>query len=166
MSEKNGRPDADLPMAVAGAARVRCFARLTTLVVMTVCAVLGGQGWTNWLIGALLGGLVVDINLGLLLRTLMKAAEWKGRSLWPTLLKFYLTFGATVVVCILVVRNQWGHPLAFLLGLLSFFIGLSLGLVSLALKAPAGILGRDADADSPEEPAIAAGSSKSEGGRS
>lgn len=130
------RTDADLPLAVAGAVRVRNCSRLATLAIMPACAAVGGLYWKDWLIGALLGGLVVEINLSLLVRTLIKASSWKGPSLWPTLLRFYLTFGATIVVCILVVRNHWGQPLAFLLGLLSFFLGLALGLISLAVKRP------------------------------
>lgn len=128
--------DKDLPLAVAGAVRVRNSARLASLGIMLACAAVGGLYWQNWLIGALLGGLVVEINLSLLVRTLIKSASWKGPSLWPTLLRFYFTFGFTIVVCILVVRNHWGNPLAFLLGLLSFFLGLALGLISLALKKP------------------------------
>lgn len=127
---------ADLPMAVAGAVRVRNCSRLAALALALACAIVGGPYWKDWLIGACLGGLVVEINLSLLVRTLIKSASWKGPSLWPTLLRFYLTFGATIMVCVLVVRNHWGQPLAFLLGLLSFFLGLALGLISLALKKP------------------------------
>lgn len=153
------RIDADLPLAIAGAERVRAFARLTALVMMVVCALLGGGEWKHWLVGALLGGLVVEINLTLLLRTLFKAADWRGRSLWPTLFRFYLAFGITIVACVLAVRNAWGHPLAFLLGLLSFFIGLSLGLLSLVIKAPAkATLPRRNSGDSPD-------ASKAGGGR-
>lgn len=130
------RADADLPLAVAGAVRVRNCSRLAALALMLACAAVGGLYWKDWLAGAFLGGLVVEINLSLLVRTLIKSVSWKGPSLWPTLLRFYLTFGATIVVCILVVRNHWGQPLAFLLGLLSFFLGLALGLISLAVKKP------------------------------
>lgn len=128
--------EADLSQLMAGAARVRSCSRLAALAIMLACAFVGGPDWKSWLTGALLGGLVVEANLSLLFRVLIKSVSWKGRSLWPTLLKFYLTFGATIVFCILVVRNHWGQPLAFLMGLLSFFLGLALGLISLALKKP------------------------------
>ena len=134
-SEANARVvDADLPRTLAGARRVRFFTRLSALAIMAACVFVGGADWPVWLVGAFLGGLVVELNLNLLLRFLDKASNWKGRSLWPTLLFFYLSFGASIVICVLVVRNHWGHPLAFLLGLFSFVIGLSLGLISLAVK--------------------------------
>ncbi len=125
--------DPQLGEAVAGARRVRWCARLAGLILLVVCAVIGGEYWGT---GAFLGWLVVELNLGLLVRTLARAPAWRGRTLWPTLARFYLTFGATVVVCILIIRNNWGHPLAFLLGLLSFFAGLVLALVSWAFKKP------------------------------
>ncbi len=122
------RPDE----AVAGARRVRWCARLAALVLAVVCVIIGGR---YWLSGALLGGLVVEINLGLITRTLSRAAGWRGRSMWSTLIWFYLCFGLTIVACVLVVRNHFGHPLAFLLGLLSFFIGLALALLSWAFSS-------------------------------
>ncbi len=125
--------DSKLLEAVAGARRVRWGSRLAGLGVAAISLVLWGR---FGLAGALLGWLVVEINLGLLVRTLIRSADWRGRSLWPTLIRFYLTFGATIVACVLIIRNHWGHPLAFLLGLLSFFAGLVLGLVSCAVKKP------------------------------
>jgi uncharacterized membrane protein YkgB len=80
---------------------------------------------------------VVEINLSLLIRVLSRSSAWRGRSLWPTIFRFYLAFGLTIAVCALVVINKWGHPLAFLLGLLSFFIGLVLALVSFVFVKPA-----------------------------
>ena len=127
------RPDGQLGEAVAGARRVRWCARSAALVIIGVCAVIGGE---EWLIGAFLGGLVVEINLSLLIRALARSANWAGRSLGPTLVRFYLIFGATVAVCLLIVRSHFGHPLAFLLGLLSFLIGLGLGLLSFAVSKP------------------------------
>ena len=126
--------DADLPRTLAGARRVRFFTRLSALALIAVCVYIGEADWPDWVIGALLGGLVVEVNLSLLLRFLARASDWKGRSIWPTLLFFYLSFGASILICVLVVRNHWGHPLAFLLGLFSFIVGLALGLVSLAVK--------------------------------
>ncbi len=126
-------PDPKPGEALAGASRVRWGARLSALAVAGVGAVLWGE---YGLAGAALGWLVVEINLGLLMRFLARAADWRGRSLWPTLIRFYLTFGATIVACVLVIRGQWGHPLAFLLGLLTFFAGLVLALVSFVIKKP------------------------------
>lgn len=125
--------DSRLPEAVAGARRVRWAARLAGLGVAGLGLLLWGE---SGLTGAFWGWLVVEVNLGLLVRTLVRSADWRGRSLWPTLIRFYLTFGATIVVCVLIIRNHWGHPLAFLLGLLSFFAGLVLGLVSCIFKKP------------------------------
>lgn len=119
---------------IAGARRLRRGARLWTAAVAVVCGFMDGL---PWFVGALLGGLVVEANLGLLLRFLSRAAEWRGTSIWPALIRFYFFFGATAVVCFLIIRNQWGHPLAFLLGLLSFFAGLVLALISLAVRKPA-----------------------------
>ena len=127
------RIDGKLGEAVAGAGRVRWCARLTALVTAGVCTAVGGE---PWLIGALLGGLVVEINLTLLIRTLTRAARWQGQSMWPTLIWFYLIFGATALVCLVVVRGGFSHPLAFLLGLLSFFIGLVLALLSFVVSKP------------------------------
>ena len=128
-------PDPQAGETAAGAKRVRAFARLSALALMAAGYIIGGE---NWLIGAFLGGLVVEINLSLLVRTLSRAADWRGKSLRPTLFRFYLSFGATIVVCVLIIRNGWGNSLAFLLGLFSFLIGLGLGLVSLVIKKPAG----------------------------
>jgi hypothetical protein len=92
-------------------------------------------------LGAALGWLVVELNLDLLLLALRRAPHWPGRALKPFLFRFYLAFGATALVCFLAIRQAWGHPLAFLLGLLSFFFGLGLALISGGLKnrvAPRG----------------------------
>ena len=125
--------DPKLWEAVAGARRVRTCARLAALALAGICLAHGG---TFWLLGALLGGLLVEINLSLLVRTLARAGDWQGRSLRPTLLRFYLAFGATIAACIVVIRAGWGHPLAFLMGLLSFLVGLFLALLSFLLKKP------------------------------
>ena len=129
------RPAADprLWEAVAGARRVRTGARLAALALAGICLAHGGS---FWLLGALLGGLLVEINLSLLVRTLARAGDWQGRSLRPTLFRFYLAFGATIAACILVIKSGWGHPLAFLLGLLSFMIGLFLALLSFLVRKP------------------------------
>ena len=126
-------PDANLWQAVAGTKRVRLWARLAGLVLAAASVALGGP---FWLLGAFLGWLVVEINLSLLVRALAQAAQWRGRSLWPTLGRFYLAFAGTAAACFLIISNGWGEPLAFLMGLLSFFFGLVLGLVSLAVKKP------------------------------
>lgn len=116
------------------ARRVRFFARLTALT--TVAVTLRSAG-TDWLAGVIWGALVVEINLSLLIRVLSRSAAWLGHSLWPTIFRFYLVFGFTLAVCALVIINKWGHPLAFLLGLLSFFIGLVLALFSFVFVKPA-----------------------------
>ncbi|UQZ87903.1 hypothetical protein C4J81_01180 [Deltaproteobacteria bacterium Smac51] len=116
---------------LAAAGRVRWCARLAALAVIAAGLVMGGPSWA---LGAVLGGLVVEINLGLLTRLIRRAAEWRGPSLGPTLMRFYLTFGATIIVCVLIIRNHWGHPLGFLGGLLSFFVGLVLALISMAVR--------------------------------
>ena len=133
MASANHRDPRHLEV-ITVASRVRWCARLWTAAVAVICAIIDGK---LWFIGAVLGGLVVEINLGLLLRTLARSVTWQGRSLWPTLLRFYLTFGATILVCFFVIRNHWGHPLAFLAGLLSFFAGLVLALISMVIWKPA-----------------------------
>lgn len=128
--------DGSLWELLAGARRVRLCARLTGFILVVAGATLGGQ---LWLKGALLGWLVVEINLDVLILTLARAPQWRGKSLWPTLLRFYLIFGATVLVCFLAVRSHgyWGiQPLAFMLGLLTFFAGLVLGLFSFVVSKP------------------------------
>jgi hypothetical protein len=109
---------------------VRLWARSAALALAGAGGLLGGP---DWLAGALWGGGLVEINLSLLLRFLNRAPDWRGRSLKGTLAGFYLAFAATALVCWLVIRQHWGHPLAFLLGLLSGFIGLSLALLTGAL---------------------------------
>ena len=125
--------DGQLGEAVAGLGRVRFMARLVAVVVAGAAWAVGGE---SWLVGAMFGGLVVEVNLTLLKHTLGRAKGWHGRALWPTLLGFYLAFGATVGVCFLVVRQNWGHPGAFLMGLASFFVGLVLALLSFTIKRP------------------------------
>lgn len=118
---------------IAGARRARFFARLAGLLAVVAGAFSVGQ---QWLLGAGLGWLVVEVNLDLLIRTLVRASRWRGRSLWPTVLWFYLVFGVTAGACLVIIRNQWGHPLAFILGLLSFFVGLVLAIFSFIIKKP------------------------------
>lgn len=128
--------DRHLGELIAGARRVRFFARLSGLLLIIIGAVLGGR---LWLTGGLLGWLLVELNLDMLIRTIVRSPLWRGRSLRPTLFGFYLLFGATVLSCFLLVRGHAYvglHPLAFLLGLLTFFAGLVLGLISIAIKKP------------------------------
>lgn len=128
--------DRHLAELIAGARRVRFFARLSGLLLIVIGAVLGGR---LWLTGGLLGWLLVEINLDMLIRTIVRSPLWRGQSLRPTLFGFYLLFGATVLSCFLLVRGHACvglHPLAFLLGLLTFFAGLVLGLISIAIKKP------------------------------
>lgn len=128
--------DKSLWELIAGARRLRLFARLAGLALVVAGAALGGR---LWLTGGLLGWLLVEINLDLLIRTLVRAPFWRGRSLRPTLLGFYLLFGATVLACFILVRGHASfglHPLAFLLGLLTFFAGLVLGILSWVIKKP------------------------------
>ena len=107
------------------ARRVRFWARATALVLALAGWGLGGP---DGLAGVLWGGLVVELNLSLLVRTLARAPAWRGTSLKGTLASFYLAFAATALVCLLVIRQQWGAPPAFLAGLMSGFAGLVLAL--------------------------------------
>lgn len=118
----------------AGARRVRFWTRLTALALAGAAWAFLGGAWG--LAGAVLGGLAAEVNLSLLVLALERAAKWRGQSLKGTLARFYLTFLATALVCFLVIRFQWGHPLAFLAGLLSPVPGLVLGLLSLAVSPP------------------------------
>jgi hypothetical protein len=117
----------------AGVRRVRLWTRLTALALAGTALALGGV-WA--LAGAVLGGAVVEANLSLLVLVMDRASRWPGRALTGTLARFYLAFAATALVCFLVVRFQWGHPLAFLAGLLSPVPGLVLGLISCAVSPP------------------------------
>lgn len=126
-------PNPRLWEVVAGVRRVRWGARLYSLGLAVVCLVEGGG---YWLRGLFLGWLVVEINLSLLVYALQRADSWRKKTILPLLIRFYLVFGATVVVCILIVAHDLGFPLAFLLGLLSFFMGLVGGLVSLIIRRP------------------------------
>jgi hypothetical protein len=116
-----------------GARRVRLWSRIAALSLAATVGALGGA-WP--LAGAVLGGLAAEANLSLLVLALDRAPRWQGRSLKGTLARFYLTFMGTALVCFLVVRFQWGHPLAFLAGLLSPVPGLVLGLISFAVSPP------------------------------
>jgi len=118
-----------------GARRVRLWTRLTALVMAGTAWALGGA-WT--LAGAVLGALAAEANLSLLVLALDRASRWQGRSIKGTLACFYLVFMATALGCFLVIRGQWGHPLAFLAGLLSPVPGLILGLLSFAVSPPRG----------------------------
>lgn len=129
-------PNPSLWEVVAVARRVRWVARLYSVVMVVVCLSLGGEYWEYWLRGLFLGWLLVEINLSILVYALGRVDGWSKATFWPLLIRFYLLFGATIATCILIIRNEWGFPLAFLLGLLSFFIGLVGALVSLALKKP------------------------------
>ena len=115
----------------AGARRLRLWTRLTSLGLAGAALALGGP---KGLIGAILGGLLVEANLSLLVLTLDQAPEWRGRSLQGTLARFYLAFAATALICFLAVRFHWGNPLAFLAGILSPIPGLALALISFAVS--------------------------------
>jgi hypothetical protein len=117
----------------AGARRLRFWTRLIALVLAGVSLALGGG---HGLAGALLGGLLVEANLSLLVLTLDRAPQWSGQSLQGTLTRFYLSFAATALVCFLVIRFHWGHPLAFLAVLLAPVPGLALALISLTVSPP------------------------------
>ena len=86
--------------------------------------------------GAIWGGGLVEANLSLLTRVADRAPTWRGQAIKGTLTGFYLAFLVTVLVSWLIVSRRWGHPLAFLLGLSSFFFGLLLALLSFALTRP------------------------------
>jgi len=120
---------------VVGARRVRFWARLAALALAVTAWTLGGD-WA--LTGAVLGALAAEVNLSLLVRALERASQWQGRSLKGTLARFYLIFAVTALLCVLVVRCQWGHPLAFLAGLLCPVPGLVLALLSFAVSPPRG----------------------------
>ena len=117
--------------AASGARRVRLWTRLSALALAGAAWALAGP---EGLLGAILGGLVLEVNLSLLVRTLDRTAQWRGQSLKGTLLRFYLAFMATALVCFLVIRFQWGAPLAFLAGLLALVPGLGLALISFAVS--------------------------------
>lgn len=92
--------------------RVMCLAALLAL---------AGLRMPQFLLGAALGWLLVEVNLWLLKVAVVRLAASQGSSLKAVLAKFYLAFGATALTCFLVVRFDLGHPLAFtgaLLGLL------------------------------------------------
>jgi hypothetical protein len=117
----------------AGARRVRLWTRLTALALAGAAwAWVGAEGLT----GAALGGLVAEANLCLLVLALDRSPQWRGQSLKGTLARFYLAFAATALVCFLVIRFHWGHPLAFLAGLLSPVPGLALALISFTISPP------------------------------
>jgi hypothetical protein len=79
---------------------------------------------------------VAEANLSLLVLTLDRAPHWRGQSLKGTLLRFYLAFAATALICFLAVVFRWGQPLAFLAGLLSPIPGLGLALITFAVSPP------------------------------
>jgi len=115
----------------AVARRVRLWARLTALALAGGAYGLGG---IEGLMGAALGGLVVEANLSLLVLTLDRALQWRGPSLKGTLVYFYLAFAATALICFLVIRFRLGLPLAFLAGLLTPGSGLVLAWISLTVS--------------------------------
>ncbi len=129
--EKTGNENAAF---LAACKRVRRSVRLAAGLAVLLSWGWGGRFWA-W--GALLGAFLVEINMGLLWRLLQNAHQWRGPGLRPTLTRFYLAFGATALACFLIIRNHWGHPVGFLLGLFSFVLGLALALVSLAARPKA-----------------------------
>ncbi len=137
--------DLSLPDFLVALSRLVWISRIYSLVWLGVAYALGGK---SWLLGAFLGGLAVEINLQFLTRTLIKAPTWQGTSLRPTLLRFYLLFGATLLLCFLVIHNAWGNPLAFLVGLLSFLTALMLAIVSMVLVP---LVPKNNEASSPTE---------------
>jgi hypothetical protein len=125
------------------AALLASFQRVLTAVRLCACAAIMAcwlGGGLQWLQGAFLGGLTVEVNLRFMRRLARNSLSWRDTSLAPTLARFYLLFGLTALSCFVIVKYGAGHPLAFLAGLSSFFGGLVLGLISLALwKLPASL---------------------------
>lgn len=116
---------------LAAAKRVRLCVRLAGLLSVLIAWYWGGRAWA-W--GAWLGAFLVELNMAILWRFLKRAHQWRGSGLRPTLFRFYLFFGATAIFCFLVIRNSWGHPVGFLLGLLSFMLGFFAALLTLAAR--------------------------------
>jgi hypothetical protein len=114
----------------AAARRVRTWTRLSALALAGAAFYLGG---TFGLTGAVIGGLLAEANLGLLVLTLDRAPRWRGQSIKGTLFRFYLAFAAPACSCFLAVHFSWGHPLAFLAGVMSPMAGLALALLSFAV---------------------------------
>ncbi|MDR1922234.1 MAG: ATP synthase subunit I [Candidatus Adiutrix sp.] len=131
--------EADAAALLASFQRLLAAVRLCACVAIMACWLGGGAQWFQ---GAFLGGLTVEVNLRFMRRMARNSPGWRGTSLAPTLVRFYLLFGVTALSCFVIVKYEAGHPLAFLAGLSSFFGGLVLGLISLALwKLPAGSAG-------------------------
>ncbi len=126
---ENPEKSASNETLLKAAQRVRLCVRLMGAALILACLERGGAFWA-W--GAFFGLVIVEINLHLLGSFLKAASMWRGSGLRPTLTRFYLAFGLTALACFLVVRNEWGHPAGFLIGLLSFALGLLAALLSLA----------------------------------
>lgn len=131
MFEIDNKNDPQNQTFLASFTRVRRCVRLAGGLGLLFCFWWGGHDWA-W--GAWLGTFLVEVNMSLLWKLLKRAHQWRGPGLKPTLLRFYLFFGVTAFLCFLIIRNNWGHPLGFLLGLLSFIVGLGLGLLTLAVR--------------------------------
>ncbi len=131
MKPSEVQPDPNIEQLKRAVKRLRLASALAALALVAAAPWLGGASWA---LGAALGGLAVAVNLWLLKLFIQRASSWRGRSLWPSLGRFYFFFALTALFCVLVVRQGWGDPLGFLAGLLSFVMGLAFTALTLVWR--------------------------------
>jgi hypothetical protein len=107
------------------------FQLLTRIISIILCVVFLIWKDFSWLCGSFIGSLLVEINLYLFRLTVRPALKIPEKtpgkiSLLPLLIKFYVAFFFTALVCFLVIKFKLGHPFAFLSGLSVFFFSLML----------------------------------------
>ena len=105
--------------------------RVARIAILLLAASLGFWRGPMWAIGALVGGVLIEINLHLFISTVRQARPGPLRvPIWLTIIKFNLAFLATLAACVLVVKFRLGDPLAFLLGLMVFLPSVLAGMFS------------------------------------
>jgi hypothetical protein len=98
--------------------RMRLLARI--LAIALIIFLFFAYDWF-WAFGGLLGALVVEGNLSILHYALVRSRPDRvERPLWMTILKFFLLFGATLLVSTLIILLGLAQPFGFLAGIMVF----------------------------------------------
>jgi F0F1-type ATP synthase assembly protein I len=138
---------------VAGA--IAMVRRAALALAVAVALILGAWRGPMWGLGALVGGLLVGLNLCFLLKLVRNARPGRLQApLWVTVVEFNAAFVGTMIACYLIVKFRIGEPLGFLAGLAVFLPSMVAGLFRYShLKAKAAEAAAQAAPASGPEPA-------------
>ncbi len=100
------------------AAAIRGMWKANGLVFAVAVAAAGAFGSGMFALSVAIGGLIALANFKMLERTLCRALlGQRRRAVGAVLAKYYLRFGLTALVLLVLVRQHWAEPIGLLVGL-------------------------------------------------